>query len=121
MLHQTAEFALNAFLTERLGFKQYTHHLRKLLRDTRRFTPAFHSLFPDETPEEQALLDLLQQAYRNARYLDGFAPDPGQVRTLFDRVAGLSAVVVDEAGRAKPDGRNIAVSIDAVGLPDVLR
>jgi uncharacterized protein len=52
------------------GYKPKTHNLDKLKRYAKRFSEELEKVFPDNTPEEKHLFDLLKRGYIDARYKD---------------------------------------------------
>ncbi len=59
-LHQAAERTYNAVILVETGYKPKTHNLDKLKRYSKRFSENLDSIFPENSPAEKHLFDLLQ-------------------------------------------------------------
>ena len=71
-LHQAAERTYNAVILVETGYKPKTHNLDKLKRYSKRFSQELEGIFPDNTPQEKHLFDLLKRGYVDARYKDHY-------------------------------------------------
>ncbi len=91
-LYQAAERTYNAVILVETGYKPKTHNLDKLKRYSKRFSEQLDSVFPDNTPAEKHLFDLLKRGYVDARYKDNYQIAPAELSTLIDRVEKLQVV-----------------------------
>jgi uncharacterized protein len=92
LLHQAAEQAYNAILLAFNGYKPCTHNLDKLRRYTLRLSLALALLFPRNTPEEDHLFKLLQEAYYDARYKDNYAITLAELEELTGRIHSMLSI-----------------------------
>jgi HEPN domain-containing protein/predicted nucleotidyltransferase len=91
-LHQAAERTYNAIILVYSGYKPKTHNLDKLKRYSKRFSEELEGIFPDNTPQEKHLFDLLKRGYVDARYKDHYAISAEELSQLIDRVSKLQAI-----------------------------
>ena len=91
-LHQATERTYNAIVLVYSGYKPKTHNLDKLKRYTKRFSEKLEAVFPDNTPQEKHLFDLLKRGYIDARYKDHYEITEAELKTLIDRVGQLQAI-----------------------------
>ena len=91
-LHQAAERTYNAVILVETGYKPKTHNLDKLKRYSKRFSEELDGVFPDNTPEEKHLFDLLKRGYVDARYKDHYEINAEELTTLIERVKKLQAI-----------------------------
>lgn len=91
-LHQATERTYNAVILVETGYKPKTHNLDKLKRYAKRFSEELEKVFPDNTPEEKHLFDLLKRGYIDARYKDHYEITAGELGTLIERVRRLQVV-----------------------------
>ena len=84
-LHQTIELSYRAILQSLNGYFKKTHCIRSLKSLARRCAPQLNAIFPDDTANEKRLLDLLENAYTEARYETGYSIDDTDLNTLFVR------------------------------------
>ena len=89
MLQQATEMIFRGLLLALNGYDKKTHELRSLKKHLRRCAPGLLEIFPDNTPEEQRLLTLLDDAYLGARYQLNFTVNPDDAARLQERVASL--------------------------------
>jgi predicted nucleotidyltransferase/HEPN domain-containing protein len=92
VLHQATERTYNAIILVHAGYKSKTHNLDKLKRYSKRFSEELDSIFPDNTPEEKHLFDLLKRGYIDARYKDHYEITAEELTTLIERVDKLQQV-----------------------------
>jgi len=91
-LHQAAERTYNAIILVYSGYKPKTHNLDKLKRYAKRFSEELEGVFPDNTPAERHLFDLLKRGYVDARYKDHYAITAEELHILIERVGKLQAI-----------------------------
>lgn len=91
-LHQAAERTYNAIILVYSGYKPKTHNLDKLKRYAKRFSEELEGVFPDNTPAEKHLFDLLKRGYVDARYKDHYAITAEELHILIERVGKLQAI-----------------------------
>jgi HEPN domain-containing protein/predicted nucleotidyltransferase len=92
MLHQVAERTYNAIVLVQTGYKPKTHNLDKLKRYSKRFSEELEGVFPDNTPEEKHLFDLLKRGYVDARYKSDYTITAEELGLLINRVTKLQAI-----------------------------
>lgn len=88
-LHQTCE---NYFYTIRLVFTQENgkqHNLSKLLNSVKKYSDEFIKVFPQDTPEEKRLFNLIKAAYVNGRYDPEFLVTKKDIDALVPKVEML--------------------------------
>lgn len=86
LLHQSAEMLLRAILMAWEKLEKKTHEIRVLLRYAAKYNPGFGSIF---SPEEDALLNLLDKCYANSRYHAGFKVSGELLSSLETKVDAL--------------------------------
>lgn len=86
MLHQAVELTYRITLQTLNGYDKNTHEIRILKKHARRCAPQLNIIFPDDTPEEKSLLDLLEMSYYDARYKEDYSITKEEVSTLSERV-----------------------------------
>jgi HEPN domain-containing protein/predicted nucleotidyltransferase len=88
-LHQTCE---NSFQTIRLVHtltNPKQHNLTKLFSFARKYSSDLPSVFPNDTPEEKRLFELLKSAYIEARYNPKFIVTKEDIDALLPKVKRL--------------------------------
>lgn len=88
-LHQATERFLCTVLLVFTNYKEKSHDVEELSRQVINLNPAFVSVFPHETEEEQQCFQLLKHAYIDARYKMEFSISPSQFIWLSERVHKL--------------------------------
>lgn len=91
-LHQATERTYNAIILVQTGYKPKTHNLDKLKRYSKRFSEELEGVFPDNTPPEKHLFDLLKRGYVDARYKDHYEISAEELAHLIERVSKLQAI-----------------------------
>jgi HEPN domain-containing protein/predicted nucleotidyltransferase len=91
-LHQATERTYNAIILVQTGYKPKTHNLDKLKRYSKRFSEELDSVFPDNTPAEKHLFDLLKRGYIDTRYKEHYAITAEELTILIARVQKLQAI-----------------------------
>ncbi len=89
ILHQSCE---NYFYAIRLVYTQQNskqHNLTKLLNSVKRYSTDFVKVFPQDTPEEKRLFNLLKAAYVNGRYDPDFLVTQEDIDALIPKVEML--------------------------------
>jgi HEPN domain-containing protein len=84
-LHQAVELTYRAILRCLNGYYKKTHVIRSLKDLARRCAPQLNAIFPDNTGQEKHLLDILENAYLNARYDNQYNIDDKHLILLFER------------------------------------
>ena len=85
-LHQSCE---NYFYTIRLVYTQQNskqHNLTKLLNSVKKYSTDFVKVFPQDTPEEKRLFELIKAAYVNGRYDPDFVVTKEDIDALVPKV-----------------------------------
>jgi len=88
-LHQACE---NYFYTIRLTYTQQNskqHNLTKLLNSVKKYSADFIKVFPQDTPEEKRLFELIKAAYVNGRYDPDFIVTKEDIDALLPKVEML--------------------------------
>lgn len=86
MLHQACE---NYFYAIRLTYTQQNskqHNLTKLLNSVKKYSTDFIKVFPQDTPEEKRLFELIKAAYVNGRYDPDFVVTKEDIDALVPKV-----------------------------------
>lgn len=86
MLHQACE---NYFYAIRLVYTQQNskqHNLTKLLNSVKKYSADFIKVFPQDTPEEKRLFELIKAAYVNGRYDPNFVVTKEDIDALIPKV-----------------------------------
>ena len=91
-LHQATVRLYNAIMLVFSGYKPKTHNLDKLKRYSKRFSQELEGIFPDNTPQEKHLFDLLKRAYVDARYKDDYIITAEELISLIERVKKLQTI-----------------------------
>jgi HEPN domain-containing protein/predicted nucleotidyltransferase len=91
-LHQATESLLNCYLLVTTGYKPKTHDLEKLISLCASQNSGFLSIFPLANTEQQQNLELLKNAYVDARYSKDYQINEQQLNYLIERVAKLQAL-----------------------------
>lgn len=89
MLQQAAETTFRTIAIALYGSEPRTHSIRSLKVFNRRLAPQLNDLFPDNTAEEEQLLNVLEDAYLAARYTSSYQIGRPDLDTIFVRVAQL--------------------------------
>ncbi len=85
-LHQTCE---NFIYTIRLVFTLQNpkqHNLTKLFNSVKKYSPDFIRIFPQNTPEEKRLFNLIKAAYVEGRYNPDFIVIKEDIDALISKV-----------------------------------
>lgn len=85
-LHQACE---NYFYAIRLTYTQQNskqHNLTKLLNSVKKYSDEFVKVFPQDTPEEKRLFELIKAAYVNGRYDPDFVVTKDDIDSLIPKV-----------------------------------
>src|SRR6202000_685163 len=91
-LHQATERTYNAIILVQTGYKPKTHNLDKLKRYSKRFSEELEGVFPDNTPEEKHLFDLLKRGYIDTRYKDHYEITAEELAIPIERVGKLQTI-----------------------------
>ncbi|MCF0075352.1 HEPN domain-containing protein [Dyadobacter sp. CY261] len=68
LLQQAAETTFRTTAIALYGSERRTHSIRSLKRFNHRLAPQLNNIFPGDSPDEERLLQLLEDAYLEARY-----------------------------------------------------
>ncbi|HCO66658.1 MAG TPA: DNA-binding protein, partial [Dysgonomonas sp.] len=93
LLHQACE---NLFYAVRLVFTQQNskqHNLTKLLNSVKKYSDEFGKVFPQDTPEEKRLFELIKAAYVNGRYDPDFVVTKEDIDALIPKVELLRGII----------------------------
>ena len=85
-LHQSCE---NYFYSIRLVYTQQNskqHNLTKLLNSVKKYSTDFAKVFPQDSPEEKRLFELIKAAYVNGRYDPDFVVTKEDIDALIPKV-----------------------------------
>lgn len=85
-MHQSCE---NYFYAIRLVYTQQNskqHNLTKLLNSVKKYSNEFVKVFPQDTPEEKRLFELIKAAYVNGRYDPDFVVTKEDIDALVPKV-----------------------------------
>lgn len=94
-LHQAVEMVFRTVAISLYGHEKKTHSIKTLKRYNRRLAPQLNDVFPADTPKEERLLMILEDAYLNGRYNMKYEVDHSDVDTIFNRVAHLLKLALD--------------------------
>ena len=92
MLHQATEHSYTAVLHSLTGYREQTHNILKLWTYGSLWTPQLNEALPLDTEQDQHLFKLMQKAYGDARYKDGFVVSRSDVEVLISKVQSLQKV-----------------------------
>jgi predicted nucleotidyltransferase/HEPN domain-containing protein len=99
-LHQATERFYHTALLVFTDYKPKLHDLVDLGVRVDRLSAKFKQVFPQKTPEEKRLFDLLKRAYVDARYNMAYKITEEELKTLAKRVLKLQKVT-EEVCKAK--------------------
>ena len=91
-MHQACE---NFFYAIRLVFtlqNSKQHNLSKLLNSVKKYSPDLINVFPQNSPEEVRLFNLIKAAYVNGRYDPDFVVMKEDIEALMPKVEMLGEV-----------------------------
>ncbi|WP_353720141.1 HEPN domain-containing protein [Dyadobacter sp. 676] len=89
MLQQTVEITYRSMVISLLGNEKRTHSIRLLKNFNHRVAPQLNEIFPGGSPEEERLIQLLEDAYLEARYNFHYELDKEDLDVVFSRVSHL--------------------------------
>jgi HEPN domain-containing protein len=89
MLQQAVETTFRSTAIALYGSERSTHSIRSLKRFNHRLAPELNEVFPGGTPSEERLLQLLEDAYLQARYNFQYEVSKGDIDLISSRVSGL--------------------------------
>jgi len=92
VLHQAVERTYNVIIPVHAGYKSKTHNLGKLKRYSKRFSEELDVVFPDNTPQEKHLFDLLKRGYIDTRYKEHYEITADELTILIERVGKLQVI-----------------------------
>jgi HEPN domain-containing protein len=89
MLQQAVETTFRSIATALYGSERLTHSIRSLKRFNHRLAPQLNEIFPGGSPSEERLLQLLEDAYLQARYNLQYEISKEDFDLISSRVSGL--------------------------------
>ncbi len=92
LLHQATENYLCAILLTGELYCPKEHSLMRLFSHTKRLTRETLEVFPSDSPENERLLKLLEEAYIEARYNPDYKVTKNDIFLLFQRIEHLAEV-----------------------------
>ena len=97
MLHQATEQSLLAILKAGTGLRTSTHNIGKLIRYCSMFCFRLAAIFPLGNEKNERLLNVLQRAYIDTRYKEGFTVSSSDLGTLLQRARSLLQLMQEMA------------------------
>jgi HEPN domain-containing protein len=105
LLHQAVEHCCIALIHLHIGYRAATHKLSRLIELCENFTLEFREIFSRNSEEEVHLFKVLERAYSDSRYKEGYAVEDYTVTLLINKVtrfleiaSGLSKERMSEIG-----------------------
>ncbi|RXK60725.1 HEPN domain-containing protein [Lacibacter luteus] len=95
-IQQAAELCCRAILTALTGHDKKTHALSVLKKSCSRCTSIVDHVFPADTEEEKRLLQIIDDAYIDARYKTDYSVHEPDLQLLFNKVQQLHNAAVPE-------------------------
>ncbi|MGX5855995.1 HEPN domain-containing protein [Dyadobacter jiangsuensis] len=89
MLQQAAETTFRSTAIALCGSERRTHSIRSLKRFNHRLAPQLNDIFPGGSPDEEWLLELLEDSYLGARYNPDYHISEQEVHSISSRVLRL--------------------------------
>lgn len=89
MLQQGAETTFRSTAIALYGSERRTHSIRSLKRFNHRLAPQLNDIFPGGSPDEERLLELLEDAYLGARYNPDYQISEQDLHSISSRVLRL--------------------------------
>ncbi|SDH36246.1 HEPN domain-containing protein [Dyadobacter soli] len=89
MLQQATETIFRTTAIALYGSERRTHSIRSLKRFNHRLAPQLNEIFPGGSPDEERLLELLEDAYLGARYNPDYQISEQEVHSISSRVLSL--------------------------------
>ncbi|WP_229220168.1 HEPN domain-containing protein [Dyadobacter beijingensis] len=89
MLQQAAETTFRNTAIALYGSERRTHSIRSLKRFNHRLAPQLNEIFPGGSPDEERLLQLLEDAYLGARYNPNYQVGEQDLHSISSRVFRL--------------------------------
>lgn len=89
MLHQAVETVLRTIAVSLYGAEKRTHSIKSLKSYNRRLAPRLNEVFPGDSPEEERILQLLEDAYLESRYNPQYHISSEDIGLISTRVPGL--------------------------------
>lgn len=86
LLHQACENFIYAIRLVNTLENPKQHNLTKLLNSVKKYSNEFIKVFPQDTPEEKRLFELIKAAYVNGRYDPDFVVTKEDIDTLVPKV-----------------------------------
>ncbi len=89
MLQQATETTFRTTAIALYGSERRTHSIRSLKRFNHRLAPQLNEIFPGDAPDEERLLQLLEDAYLEARYNPHYHISEQDLHLVSSRVSRL--------------------------------
>ena len=93
MLHQAAEQALLTILKKATGLRTHTHNIDKVLRYCSMVNYQIQAIFPRNNDTNERLFQLLQKAYIDSRYKEGYKINSNDLLSIMERVEQLQQMI----------------------------
>lgn len=94
MLHQAAEHSLLTILKITIGLGVNSHNLEKLVRYCSLVTCKVTDVFQKNKENDKRLFQLLQRAYIETRYKEGYSINTSDLQTLTEKIRVLQEILV---------------------------
>ncbi|WAC11235.1 HEPN domain-containing protein [Dyadobacter pollutisoli] len=94
MLQQTSETTFRTIALSLYGREKRTHSIRSLKRFNHRLAPQLNDIFPGGSPDEERLLQLIEDAYSGGRYNFQYEISVPDYEEMFFRVSRLQELAV---------------------------
>lgn len=89
MLHQAVETVFRTISISLYGTEKRTHSIKSLKSYNRRLVPQLNEVFPGDTPQEERILQLLEDAYLESRYNLQYHVSSEDIGLISSRVSAL--------------------------------
>lgn len=95
MLHQATEQAVGTLVKIGTGFHCCTHNIERLLRYASMVSYQIPDIFPRKTDNEKRLFNILQKAYIESRYGEGYSIGLTDLLELTERVRVIQGILAE--------------------------
>ncbi len=95
MLHQATEQAVGTIIKIGTGFHCCTHNIERLLRYAGMVSYQIPDIFPKKTDNEKRLFNILQKAYIESRYREGYNIGLTDLLELTERVRIIQTILAE--------------------------
>lgn len=93
MMHQSAEQALHTLLEAGTGYHANTHSIDRLIRYASLAAHRLPEIFPRHTEQDRHLFSLLQKAYVETRYREGYIINDEELLTLSNKIKQVHEIL----------------------------